>query len=84
MEEALDRILELRPVHFAWRGGEDGGTQTGLIAQEVARILPDAVRRTDKGMLSVDYEAVSMVLLRAVQELTEDVRRLEAAVGSGR
>jgi hypothetical protein len=42
----------------------------GLIAQEVQRVLPEAVRSDDDGMLSIDPGAVIGLLVQAVKELS--------------
>jgi cytoskeletal protein CcmA (bactofilin family) len=56
----------------------------GTIAQEVKAVLPDAVHSDEEGYLSVDYNAITAVLLEAVkaqniliQNLQERVAQLE-------
>ena len=43
------------PVYaFNFKGG--GPTQIGLLAQEVAQVMPQAVQQASRGMLAVDYD----------------------------
>jgi hypothetical protein len=92
----LADICALRPVHYEWvpeeaalRGARE---QIGLLAQEVAAVIPEAVAAVaatgaaagvQKGsdapapMLSLDATALIPVLIRAVQEVTERLERLE-------
>src|SRR4029453_3144465 len=41
MGDASDRLLELRPVTFRYKGHPDDPTQFGLVAEEVEKVLPD-------------------------------------------
>jgi hypothetical protein len=83
---ALAAIQQLTPGTFQWAVGVDRTTrQVGLRAQEVRKVLPLLVRNngmvtaeTPDGMLQVDYVAMVPVLVRALQELSEEVDRLKA------
>ena len=50
---------------------------TGLIAQEVQDIIPDAVKADEKGYLSLDYNAVVAVLVAKVNKLESRIKELE-------
>jgi hypothetical protein len=44
---ALDAILKIRPVSFAWKDDMvNTGIKTGVLAQDLERILPDCVKKT--------------------------------------
>ena len=51
--------------------------QAGLIAQDVRRVLPEAVTENDDGYLSLDYNAVVAMLVNAVQILAHEVETLK-------
>lgn len=79
----LEFVLRLRPVSFCWRDSEDRRRHYGLIAQE----LEAALEGREFGGLYHDAESDSYhlapdqlvpVLIKAVQELTARVARLEA------
>lgn len=80
--EALELALRLRPVRYNWRDTEARGTQRelGLIAQEVAPVVPEVVTQADHdGMLGIDYPKLTAVLIGAVQELAAQVTALQAS-----
>ena len=64
-------VMKLRPVSYEWKNEDARGDhrQLGLIAQEVRGVLPELVDADrSSGMLSVDYSALTPVLIKAVQE----------------
>ncbi|MBK8860493.1 MAG: tail fiber domain-containing protein [Sphingomonadales bacterium] len=73
---ALDRVRKLRGVTFSRR--ETGNRGVGLIAQELAPIVPEAVMTHEDGLLSVAYGNLVGVLIEAVKDLADKVDRLEA------
>jgi hypothetical protein len=74
--DALDRVRSLRGVTFTRR--DTGSRGIGLVAQELAPIVPEAVMAHDDGLLSVAYGNLVGVLIEAVKELADKVERLEA------
>lgn len=73
---ALDRVRKLRGVTFSRR--DTGNRGVGLIAQELAAIVPEAVMTHEDGLLSVAYGNLVGVLVEAVKDLADKVDRLEA------
>jgi hypothetical protein len=55
----------------------NGEKRTGLIAQEVMDVIPDAVKSDEKGFLSLDYNAVVAVLVNKVNQLEARISELE-------
>lgn len=51
--------------------------EAGLIAQEVQEVLPEAVAETSSGTLSVYPMGIIALLVKAVQELREEVEELK-------
>lgn len=49
--------------------------QLGFIAQEVEKILPDAVLTDEEGHKLINYNAIIPLLVRSVQELKEQIRK---------
>ena len=56
----------------------DKGFHVGLIAQEVEKILPEAVSKDEKGFLTLDYNAVVAVLVDEVNQLKSEIKQLQA------
>ena len=73
---ALDRVRKLRGVTFSRR--DTGNRGVGLVAQELAAIVPEAVMTHEDGLLSVAYGNLVGVLIEAVKDLADKVDRLEA------
>jgi hypothetical protein len=66
----LDAVMRLRPVSYEWKDRATGPATFGLIAQEVATIMPELVGKSqdEAGMLSLNYVGLVPVLVKAVQE----------------
>jgi hypothetical protein len=72
IENALDRVLALNGCTYNMTTtdiGDDNRRYTGLIAQDVMSVLPEAVYATDTGKLSVAYGNLVGLLVEAVKEL---------------
>lgn len=70
IDKALEKISALRPSTWKWKGTEF--EDTGLLAQDIAKVLPELVDRTDSsGYLKVNYAGLIGTLVGAVQELKE-------------
>jgi hypothetical protein len=87
--ELADRLLELRPVAFRYKQhvatDPDTAEQFGLIAEEVAEVLPALVVFDAEGRPeTVKYHLLASLLLGEVQRLEERVAELEAAPARGR
>ncbi len=52
---------------------EDGQTQYGFLAQEVERVLPNAVKTDEEGHKMINYNAIIPMLVQAVQQLQATV-----------
>jgi len=85
----LEDVCRLRGVRFEWRDDTPQpmrGTDVGLVAQDVASIIPEAVRpapfdmEAREGYLTVDCgNKVTALLVEAVKELSHRLRLLEEA-----
>jgi hypothetical protein len=79
MGDASDAILSLKPVTFQYIKPEydtRGGTEFGLIAEEVDKICPDLVAHNkDGGIYGIRYDAVNAMLLN---EFLKEHQRVEA------
>lgn len=69
VSDALDRVRQLRGVTFSRR--DTGSRGIGLVAQELAPIVPEAVTTHDDGLMSVAYGNLVGLLIEAVKELAD-------------
>ena len=78
IEGALDKINALRGVVFDWKEGSDKGM--GLIAQEVAEILPDVVTTDDNGYMGIKYTNIIGVLVEAIKDQQQQINILKKQI----
>ncbi|WMM95502.1 hypothetical protein CRP227_gp39 [Roseobacter phage CRP-227] len=76
---SLDAVKSLRGVSFDWL--ENGGSEIGVIAQEVEAVLPDVVSTNDQGIKSVKYGNMVALLIEAMKEQQLRIEALEAKLG---
>jgi len=85
---SLDIINQLNPVSYNWNAkakelnsNKTDKTDVGLIAQELAKVLPTAVHGIyDDKFLGVDYIKLTPFLIGAVKELSEDNKDLRGMI----
>lgn len=87
-------VNALRPVSFQWKtkdvetdppglaaaSSPNKGRAIGFLAQDVQKLIPEAVRQQDgwgSGGLTLDDRAIIAALVNAVQELGREVDRLK-------
>jgi Chaperone of endosialidase len=69
IENALEKIKQLNGVTFN-KHSDPYRRSTGLIAQDVEKVLPEAIHYDDSGYLSVAYGNLIGLLVEAIKELT--------------
>ena len=73
-----EKVLQLRPVTFAYKEDVHGITHYGLIAEEVATVLPELVTRTATGEVqTVKYQELIPMLLNELQRQQQAIKRQE-------
>ena len=79
----LETLNEIKPVEFTYNEKlyTDGKRHFGVIAQELNEIFPKEkyalVVENNSGYLLVNYIELIPILIKAVQELSEEVRDLK-------
>ncbi len=78
----LSQIMQLRPVSFQWKDRADGQNNLGLIAQEVAEVVPEAVvkGKDEATTMGLNYSSLVPVLIKAVQEQQTTLERKDAEI----
>ena len=77
LKDALDlglkEVLQFKPYYFTWK--KTGKRSYGFIAEDVAKISPYfAFKDSDGKIAGINYDQISVVIARAVQELYEQVK----------
>ena len=86
--DALSKVLALRGVSFTWRREEfpdmhlNGGPQIGMIAQEVAAVVPEVVTADLEGYQALDYSKLAPLLVEAVKAQQRRIEELEAKLAA--
>lgn len=70
-----DLAKHLRPVQFRFK--IDDKTRYGFIAQDVQKVLPDAVSESKNGHLMLNYNEIIAPILALVQEQDNRITQLE-------
>jgi len=89
IESPLDKLQEIRGVGFNFKPAASGeshhrssGRQLGVLAQEVQKVLPEAVSTGPDGSLAVSYDALIPVLLEAVKAQQQQIEELRGEVAA--
>jgi len=80
---ALDKLDEIRGVTFTRHNGKQSA---GIIAQELEKVLPEAINETElplqkndgKKYKTVEYDAIHGLLIQAIKELKDELRELKS------
>jgi hypothetical protein len=78
IEYGLDTIMKLNPKQYDWK--KDNRKDIGFIAQEVEEVIPEIVKDNewfDDKIKTLDYEKLTAVLIKAVQEQQQQINKLE-------
>lgn len=73
----LDRLKEIPKIFFKYNEDDDNITRIGTIAQDVQKIYPEIVHTDDDGYLSLEYDKLSVISLKAIDKLYDRQLELE-------
>src|SRR3569832_2020049 len=87
----LSALLRLRPVDFSWKSkSADQGRHTGLIAQEVQKVMPELIKTRKspslhtspelQDTLAVDYIGLKPNKNKAIHEQQDTIRKQDARI----
>jgi hypothetical protein len=63
----LEGVMRLEPKRFEYTSSQ--GEEIGLLAQDLEAIFPECVKGGADGKKYVNYQALTVILIKAVQEL---------------
>ena len=71
IDEALEKVMNLRGVYFNWDAEHGGGHDVGMVAEEVGEVLPEIVNYEENGTdaSGMDYSKLTPLLVEAVKAL---------------
>lgn len=88
LEDGIDNVLKMKPLRYNWKA--DGREGIGFIAHELSEIVPEAVTGEkdavdEEGKIkpqAVDYGRITPYLVKAIQELVEEVNVLKEKINA--
>jgi len=88
IDNAVEKLMTLRPVNFSWKSDETKKENLGLIAQDVQKVFPQLIDKNtlpnDKNesieYLGVRYVELVPVLIAAIQEQQKQIDELKAKI----
>ena len=78
LRNALKTVNSLKAVNFTWK--KDGSKDFGFLAQDLAKVVPQAVHGNETGLFGVDYGRLTAVLVSAIQEQSLEIAALKAEI----
>jgi hypothetical protein len=78
ISQGLDKIKSISGYTYNLRADLEGKRYTGLIAQELEVVLPEAVTTDDNGIKSVAYGSLAGLIVEAIKDLDAKIDRLLA------
>jgi hypothetical protein len=86
IQDALFKIAEISGYEFDWIPNQEihgfEGHDVGVIAQEIEKVLPEVVTTRANGYKAVKYEKIVPLLIQAIKEQSEQIKKLEEYVKS--
>lgn len=80
IDEAI--AVKIIPVSFSFIGEQDNIRHYGFIAQDVEKVIPDAVSKSENGYLSVSYFELIAPTLALAQSNNKTIKQLEKVIHS--
>jgi len=84
IENALEKINQINGYTYQFKlapaeveKGDKPIKSSGVLAQELKEVLPEAVQQSDNGDYFVDYAAITPLLIEALKEQNKKIQTLE-------
>ena len=74
---SLDKVSQLRGVTFTRKDLDDKSRKSGVIAQDVEKVLPEVVTTNEDGIKTVAYGNLVGLLIESIKELKAEVAELK-------
>jgi hypothetical protein len=83
LDSQLSKVAQLEPVTFDWIDKPNPKTNIGLIADEVEKIYPEFVSKTEDGEIEgIEYSKLTTVLIQSIKELKEIVDKQQEQINA--
>ena len=75
--------MALQGVNFEWKDKKQG-KQMGLIADDVAKVIPEVVQFTDDNPTSLQYSKMVALLIEGMKEQQNEIAELKKLVSKSK
>lgn len=84
IKNATHKIKKLRAASFDWNENQQiyNGRDVGLIAQDVEKVIPEAVSNRESGFKGVQYHKVIPLLVASIREKQNRINNLKQKIES--
>jgi hypothetical protein len=81
----LSQILKISPVRYRYKeqnamGIHDRDEHVGLVAQDVQKVIPEAVTENSKGYLLINNDPILWAMLNAIKEQQGQIRKQQEQI----
>lgn len=76
----FEKLSLIPKKQFTWKTDKEKHMEIGTSAQEVRKLYPELVSENENGILSVAYDKLSIVALKAIDELYKKNQELEERI----
>ena len=86
IESAIDKVKGINGVEFKWKEDAElallkpGERSVGVIAQDVEKVLPTAVKSNSRDQLCVEYNQLIPLLVEAVKDQQTQIEDLKQQI----
>ena len=84
IENPIDKVKQLKGVEYEWNGLQSnypsGSKDSGIIAQDVQKVLPQLVKEKKGGYLGVRHDRLVGLLVESIKEQQEQIDELKKEV----
>lgn len=75
--DGLAKLRQLKIYNYTYKADKDKIPQVGVIAQDLQKVFPNAVKKASDGFLKIRLEDMFYAVINAIKELDTRVTRLE-------
>ena len=76
IDSAIDKIKQINGYTYDRTDMPNGGRQVGVIAQEIIKVLPEAVSGSEKDHYSVAYGNLAALFIEAIKEQQIEIEKI--------
>jgi hypothetical protein len=87
--DGLSQVMKIHPIHYRYKadnamGIRDTDEHIGVVAQDVQKVIPEAVTENSKGYLLVNNDPIIWTMLNAIKEQQREIRALRSELRTTR